>query len=164
MTLGSAFGAAEAASDFNWIQEGEPLSPSDVQDAFADEWEIMAAEDVDWRTDKPADLKDAGARSIPAYHRDVITITDDGPVLVLDSEQPKQGGRPVEAERQARFDVLHPDGSEIGFIAYLDVETDTGEVIDRKLTGKKWNRKQVNHDQQPTSYLTARRAEGNPAE
>lgn len=149
MTLGSTVGAAETQSDHNWIEEGAPLEVADVQDLFSDEWDLVDASEVDWRMDKPAALKDAGTTIIERYHAQVLD---------------EMSAPPVESERRLRFAVEDPeDGAEVPFVAYLDVETEDGIVIDRKVTGQKWNQKKANHDIQATAYLAARKVEGEPA-
>lgn len=147
MTIGKAAGAAEAQSDHTWIESGEPLETEQVLDAFSDEWDLAATDEVDWQGQKPAALKDSGAAALKAYHRDV---------------RPGMAA-PVEAERECRVDVETEDGDEVEFLAYLDVETEDGIVIDRKVTGRKWSQGQADSDPQPSAYLMARRAEGNPA-
>jgi hypothetical protein len=147
MTLGKAVGAAEAQSDHTWIESGEPLDTDQVLDAYADEFEQAAGEDVDWQGDKPATVKDSGVGALKAYHRDVR------PEMAV----------PIEAERESRFDVAHEDGSAVEFVAYLDVETDDGIVIDRKVSKAKWSQQKADDDGQPTAYMAARRAEGDPA-
>jgi len=147
MTLGKAVGAAEAQSDHTWIESGEPLDSEQVLDAYADEFEHAAAENVDWQGDQPSAMKDSGAGALRAYHREV---------------RPDMAA-PVEAERESRFDVAHEDGSQVEFVAYLDVETEDGIVIDRKVSKSKWSQEKADDDGQPPAYLAARRAEGVPA-
>ena len=147
MVLGKAAGAAEAQSDHTWIESGEPLDTDAVLDSFSDEWALAASEDVDWKGEKPAALKDSGAAALSAYHRDVR----------------EEMATPVEAEREIRVDVEGEDRS-VEFVAYLDVETEDGIVIDRKVTKSKWSQAKADGDAQVTGYLAGRRAEGNPAE
>lgn len=142
MMLGKVFGAAEAQSDHVWIESGDPLETDQVLDAYADEFDLAASEDVDWQGEKPAVMKDSGAAALRAYHPTV-------------SELPT----PVEAEREIRMDV---EG--VNFLAYLDVEREDGAVEDRKLTARKLSQENADADPQPDAYLAARRAEGEPAE
>lgn len=151
MTLGKAAGAAEAQSDHTWIESGEPLDTEQVLDAYSDEFDLAAAQDVDWRGEKPEKLKDSGAGALRAYHRDV---------------RPEMAA-PVDAEREARVVVESSEQAEIPeieFVAYLDVETEDGLVIDRKVTGRKWSQEKADSDDQAAAYMAMRRAEGNPAE
>lgn len=141
MTLGKAFGAAEAQSDHTWIESGEPLATDQVTDAYSDEFDQAAEEDVDWQGDKPATLKDSGAAALKVYH---VTVPD------LPA--------PVEAEREILMDVEGVD-----FLAYLDVEREGNLVEDRKLIGQRMSKSKADADPQPTAYLAGRRAEGDPA-
>jgi hypothetical protein len=147
MTLGKAVAAAEAQSDHTWIESGEPLETDAVLDAYSGEFELAAEEDVDWQGERPALIKDSGVGAIRSYHRDV---------------RPHMAA-PVDAERESRLDISHPDGSDVEFVAYLDVETEDGIVIDRKVSKQKWSQQKADDDGQPTAYLAARRAEGAPA-
>lgn len=142
MVIGKAVGAAEAQSDHDWMESDEPMSTADVLDAFADEWEVAAAEDVDWREEQPAALKDSGAEALRAYHDSLIP------------ETPK----PIAVERRAELDV-EGEGVEVGFVAYLDLEVTGGVVIDRKVTQQRWSQAKADDDLQATGYLAARRAE-----
>jgi hypothetical protein len=134
MTIGKAAGAAEAQSDHTWMESSAPLDSEQVLDAYSDEFDLAAAEDVDWKGEKPEKLKDSGAGALRSYHRDVRPIS----------------AAPVEAEREARLDI---EGVE--FVAYLDVET--------KVTKQRWSQEKADEDPQATAYLAVRRAEGNPA-
>ena len=147
MQLGKAAGAAETQSDHHWIAKGEPLDTDQVLDAFSDEWEIAKGEDVDWRGEKPDALKDAGASVLRAYHETVIPSS----------------AAPVEAEREMRIDVEHPDGSAVEFVAYPDAELADGNVIDRKVTKQRWSPQKADADKQADAYLAVRRVEGDPA-
>lgn len=148
MTLGKVIGAAEAQSDHTWIESGEPLSTDDVLDAYASGFDLAAEEDdIDWSGESPATAKDSGVGAIRAYHRDV---------------RPHMS-TPIDAERESVIDVAHEDGSTVEFVAYLDVETEDGIVIDRKVKSKKLAQADADKDHQPTAYLAARRAEGTPA-
>jgi len=141
MLLGKAFGAAEAQSDHEWIESGEPLGTPDVLDAYSDEFELAAAEDVDWQGEQPARMKDSGAAALRIYH-------------VLSAELPA----PTEAEREISMTV-----EDVPFVSYLDVEREDGSVEDRKLIGRKMSQDAADSDLQASGYLAGRRAEGNPA-
>ena len=142
MTIGKAVGAAEAQSDHDWMESDAPMSTADVLDAYADEWEVAAAEDVDWRDELPAKLKDSGAEALRAYHDTLIP------------ETPK----PIAVERKAELSV-EGEGVEVGFVCYLDLEVEGGVVIDRKVTKQRWSQAKADDDLQATGYLAARRAE-----
>jgi hypothetical protein len=159
MLLGSVVGAAECQSDHTWIESGEPLGTAQVLDCYSDEFELAAngeAEprgeddvqtDIDWGDDKPGDVKDVGYKALKAYHEVIVPSM----------------ARPVDAEREARIQVEHEDGDLVEFVAYLDVETEDGIVIDRKVKKAKLSQADADADKQPTAYLAVRRAEGNPA-
>lgn len=160
MILGSVVGAAECQSDHTWIETGEPFDTDQVLDCYSDEFELAArgeakprgeddpTTDIDWGDDAPGDVKDVGYKALQAYHAEII------PAMA----------RPVDAEREARMSVQHEDGDLVEFVAYLDVETEDGVVIDRKVKKAKLSQADADADKQPTSYLAVRRAEGNPAE
>lgn len=146
MVLGKTFGAAEAQSDHTWIESGEPISTDDVLDVFSDEWADLDEGEVDWQGEKPLVLRESGEIALRAYHAGVPSLP-----------------APVEAERESRIAVVREDGTEIELLSYLDVEREDGSVEDRKLTGRKLSQARADGDPQATAYLTARRAEGNPA-
>ena len=141
MLLGKVFGAAEAQSDYEWIETGAPLDSDAVLDAYSDEFEYAAGQDVDWQGEQPAAMKDSGALALRIYH---TQVPDQSP--------------PVEAEREVSITV-----EDVGFVSYLDVEREDGSVEDRKLIGRKMTQEQADSDPQVDAYLAGRRAEGNPA-
>lgn len=144
MVLGSSVGAAEAQADHAQIDTGERLDTADVVDLFADEWEDRTGrEDIDWRGDKPGTLKDHGIAVVQEYERTV------GPRL-----------RPVSVEREFRLDF---DGVDWGVTGYFDLEEEGDVVADRKVKGRRLSPADAATDIQPTMYLLAKRAEGNPA-
>lgn len=147
MTLGSTIGAAETASDHHWIAKGEPLSDKDVLDAYSDEFDLVEIAEVNWQGERPAAMKDSGAAALRAYHGRLIP----------------QMSPPVEAEREMRIDVAHPDGSTVEFVAYPDVECEDDSVIDRKVTGQRWSPAKADNERQVDAYMAGRRAEGKPA-
>lgn len=147
MTIGKTIGAAEAQSDHTWIEAGEPLSTDDVLDAHADEWNLLDESEVDWQDNKPIQIRESGEAALKAYHDTVLP----------DSEPP------VEAERKIEFEAEHPEGWSVPFVAYLDVELADGMIVDRKVKGKKLTEAEARSDTQPTSYMLARRTEGDPA-
>jgi hypothetical protein len=144
MILGSAVGAAEAQSDQQQIDAGERLASADVLDAFSDEWEDRSTrEEIDWGDNKPDVLKDSGVSVVTAYERYVAPLI-----------------RPISAEREFRLQLPGVDWS---FTGFFDLEEEDGGVVDRKVKAKKLNPAEARVDLQPTSYLLARRSEGNPA-
>ncbi len=138
MVIGKAAGAAEAQSDHTWIDSDEPLDTEAVLDVYSDEFDQAADEDVDWRGEKPANLKDSGAGALKAHH----------------TQRVPELAKPIAAERKAEVNV---DGVE--FVAYLDLELVDGTVIDRKVSKSKWSQQKADGDLQPTAYLAVRRAE-----
>jgi len=144
MVLGSAVSAAETGSYQHQVDEGERLPTEDTLDLFADEWEERTQrEEIDWRDDEPGKLKDHGVKAVQIYDQ---TIAPN--VTAVSTERP--------------FSVSI-DGVDWTYDGYLDLEEADGAVSDLKVKGKKLGQGDADSDIQPTSYLLARRAEGNPA-
>jgi hypothetical protein len=144
MILGSAVGAAEAQADHEQIETGNRLAIDGVVDAFADEWDDRASrEEIAWGEQQPGTLKDAGVSVVTAYEKQVASTI-----------------RPVSVEREFRLQL---PGVDWGFTGFFDLEEEDGAICDRKVKAKKLSRTEADADLQPTSYLLARRAEGNPA-
>ena len=144
MILGSAAGAAEAQSYSQKIEDGEGYSVEQVCDEFAAEFhDRIDREDVDFGRDKPGELQDSGIQALMAYHEIVV------PTVV-----------PISVERS--FDLSWP-GLDWNVIGYLDLEDADGAVRDMKMRGRRMSQKDADSDLQPTLYLAARRAEGDPA-
>jgi RecB family exonuclease len=144
MVRGSAAGAALAQHYGRQIESGEGLSTSDVLDEYAAEWDHRRdREEVIWGTDQPGILKDTGMAALALYHREIApTIT------------------PVSVERE--FALSWPDAP-FQLTGFLDLETADDEVGDYKLGAQRLSADKAAADLQPTVYLAARRAEGNPA-
>ena len=153
MIRGTVFGAAETQSDFDWMESGSPLSTDDVLDKYADEWNALDQGEVNWEGEKPISIRESGEACLRTYHDELIPSMS----------------RPVAVEREARVAVAHPDGTDVEFVAYMDVETEDGRVRDRKVSAaKEWanpeaGQAKADGDGQPTGYLAVRRAEGDPA-
>lgn len=144
MILGSAAGAAEAQHFGRMIESGAGLSTEDVLDEFASEWEDRTSrEEVDWQGDKPGALKDSGAGALRVYHTQLAPAVE-----------------PVAVERE--FELAW-EGCGFGLTGYLDLEDSDGAICDFKMTGQRWSADKARGELQPTVYLAARRAEGNPA-
>jgi len=144
MILGSSVGAAEAQADHVQIDTGERPPSDAVVDLFSDEWEDrIGREEIDWRSDKPGPIKDVGIAVVRAYDK---TIAPDL--------------KPVSVEREFSLQLEGVDWTYTGF---LDLEEEDGGVVDRKVKGQRLSKPDADADIQPTSYLLARRAEGNPA-
>lgn len=144
MILGSAVGAAEAASDQQQIDTGERHTTAEVLDLFADEWDDRAGrEEVAWEGTRPGDIKDTGVAVVKAYEETVVP-----------------GLQPVSVEREF---MLRFPGVDWAFTGFLDLEEADGTVSDRKVRGRKLSAGDAHIDLQPTAYLLARRTEGNPA-
>lgn len=144
MILGSAVGAAEAHADQLLIDGEDRPSADDVVDLFADEWEDrLGRDEIEWDDKDPGEIKDTGVQAVRAYE-DLIVPTY----------------TPVSVEREF---YVQPDGVEWGFMGYLDLETDAGVVVDRKVRKSKMSNEEAEKDPQVTGYLLARRAEGDPA-
>lgn len=144
MVLGSSAGAALAQHYGRQIESGAGLCTEELLDEFATEWEDRTGrEDVDYGSDVAGELKDSGARALSLYHRVVAP-----------------GIEPVAVEREFE---LHWPGVQWCLTGFLDLETAEGRVGDYKLAAKRMSEKDAAADLQPTTYLVARRAEGNPA-
>ena len=144
MILGSAVGAAEGHAYQAQIDGAERPSTEDVLDLFAEEFdERVEREEVVWQQETPGEAKDVGVLAVKAYESEIVPAV-----------------KPVSVEREF---VLDFDGVDWGFKGYLDLEEDDGAVDDLKVRKSKLGRPDANSDIQPTSYLLARRAEGNPA-
>jgi hypothetical protein len=144
MILGSAAGAAEARSYSQKMESGEAFSTEQVLDEFDAEYEDrIAREEIKWDGDVPGELKDSGLEALRCYHEWVA------PEVI-----------PVSVERP--FELSWP-GLDWNVIGYMDVEDFDGAVRDLKMRGKRMSKRDADSDLQPTLYLAARRAEGNPA-
>lgn len=144
MVLGSAAGAALAQHYGRQLETGGGITGEELLDEFADEWaDRTGREEVLFESETPGELKDSGARALTLYHATIApTVT------------------PIAVERG--FELAWP-GVQWTLTGFLDLETAGGGVADYKLAGKRMNAKDAAADLQPTVYLAARRAEGNPA-
>lgn len=144
MVLGSAAGAAESQHFATVIDTGEGFTVEQVLDEFDAEFtDRCSREEVDWGRDKPGELKDSGVRALEDYHVRLV------PEIV-----------PVAVER--KFELAWP-GVDWTVIGFMDVEDADGRVRDMKMRGKRLSQADADRDLQPTMYMAARRAEGNPA-
>lgn len=144
MTLGSSAGAALHQHFGRQLETGEGMSTEELLDEYsADWWERTEREDVDYQSDTPGQLFDSGAEALRMYH---VAIA---PSIV-----------PVAIERE--FELSWP-GAPFVVSGFLDLETEAGAVVDFKMTTKRWSEDKAGGEIQPTVYLAARRAEGNPA-
>lgn len=144
MILGSAAGAAEAQSFSQQIDTGEPFGVEQVLDEFSSEWEDrIGREEVVFGRDRPGELKDSGAAALKVYHAMYAPHVE-----------------PVSVERE--FRIWWP-GVEWDLTGFLDLEQADGTVGDLKMKGRRMSGADADADLQPTTYLVARRAEGNPA-
>ena len=143
MILGSAAGAAET-DHFQAVVDGEEgHTTEEVLDLFSGEWDHrLEKDDVQFGDTKPGLLKDAGAAALAAYHKTIAPTVE-----------------PVSTERQFTIEY----GLDWKFTGYLDIETVDGGVRDLKMKGRSMSQAEADGDVQPSSYLYARRVEGNPA-
>jgi hypothetical protein len=86
---------------------------------------------------------DSGAAALAIYHSQIAP-----------------GVVPVSIEREIEMTW---EGACFHLTGYLDLETADGAVCDFKMTGQRWSADKARAELQPTVYLAARRAEGNPA-
>lgn len=144
MIRGSAAGAALNQHFGRQIETGTGMSTEELLEEFSAEWDgRTGSEEVDFGSDAPGQLKDAGARALAVYHRQFA------PGIV-----------PVSIERE--FELRWED-CPFTFTGYFDLETADGAVGDFKTSGSRWSADKARAELQPTAYLAARRAEGNPA-
>lgn len=144
MILGSSVGAAEGAAYQHQIDTGQRLATPDVLDLFSDEFEDrVGREEVVWDGHTPAEIKDTGVSAVKAYDTTLAPSVT-----------------PISVEREFQ---LHFEGVDWGLLGYFDLEDQDGHVIDLKVRGRKLSDADARADIQPTAYLLARRAEGNPA-
>lgn len=145
MLLGTAVGAAERDSWSQQIDTGTRLDVVEVLDAYDDAWKLAMEREGDrvaWDGEKPARVKDQGAKVLPVYHRLVAPMVE-----------------PIAVERE--FVVRFP-GLQWSFKGYFDVEEEHN-VPDMKVRSRSRglvSAEEAAADVQPTSYLFARRAEG----
>jgi hypothetical protein len=143
MVRGGAAGAALAQHYGRQIETGSGLSGEELLDEYSAEWDHRCGrEDVDYGTDQPGALKDAGAGALALYHRAIAP-----------------GITPVSVEREIR---LSWPGACFTLTGYLDLETADGAIVDYK-TGARVSQDKAAGELQPTVYLAGRRAEGDPA-
>lgn len=144
MVLGSAAGAALAQHFGTQIETGEGISSEQLLDEFSSEWEDrIGREDVNYGADTPGALKDSAAGALRIYHCAVAPSIE-----------------PVSVERE--FELSWP-GVEWKLTGFIDLEDRAGAVRDYKMTNKRISQSTADGDLQATTYLAARRAEGDPA-
>lgn len=144
MILGGAAGAALAQNFGHQLESGEALCTEAVLDEFASEWEDRCGrEEVDWRQDLPGELKDSGVGALSIYHRLIA------PTIA-----------PVSVERE--FELSWP-GVQWKLTGFIDLEDSDGLVRDYKMSARRMTQPDADADLQPTIYMAARRAEGDPA-
>lgn len=141
---GLAVGAAASASYQNEIDTGEKLPLPDVLDCYSDEFdELSNRQEVDWQDEKPGELKDSAARSLSVY-----------------CEKLAPQVKPVAVERKF---TLSFQGVQWKMVGYMDLETASGSIVDMKLRQRSMSPVEAGSALQPAAYLSARRAEGQPA-
>lgn len=144
MTRGGAAGAALAQHYGTQIETGAGLSLADLLDEYCAEFDGRCdREDVVWGTDSAGALKDSGAAALALYHQTIA------PTII-----------PSTVEREF---ALAWENAPFTLTGYLDLETVDGAVVDFKLGGQRMTGDKAAAELQPTVYLAARRAEGNPA-
>jgi hypothetical protein len=143
MVLGSAAGAALAQHYGHQMESGEGFGQEQLLDEFSSEWEERTErEEVAWGGESPGELKDSGAGALRVYHARFAPEVE-----------------PVSVEREIE---LSWPGVYWKVTGFMDLEDAAGRVRDYKM-GKRVSQADADADLQPTTYLAARRAEGNPA-
>ena len=160
--LGSAVGGAERDSWAEQLTTGHRLGTAEVLDAFSDGWELqverardtggIGADDDDeplravhYGRRELARIKDSGARVLPLYHQTVAPTV-----------------KPIAVERKF---VVYPADVDWTFEGYFDVEEED-RIPDLKTRSRSKGvvtKAEASSELQPTGYMWARRAEGNPA-
>jgi hypothetical protein len=144
MVLGSAAGAALAQHYGAQIETGVGLSTEALLDEFSGGWDGRCGrEEVIWGADTAGALKDSGAAALALYHATIAP-----------------GVIPSTVERE--FQMTWPDAP-FALTGFIDLETVDGAVVDFKLGASRLSADKAAAELQPTVYLAARRAEGNPA-
>jgi PD-(D/E)XK nuclease superfamily len=125
-----------------------PLSLEETSDRYRHEWKRRLDEEgeIDWGDDDPATLLDRGVAALKIY------LGDGGLGTMV---EPQAVQRRLE-HRLAPF-------LEWTLIAYLDLETLDGRVIDLKAKRAFVSDKAAARDLQASCYLALREAEGRPA-
>jgi putative RecB family exonuclease len=118
MIWGSAHNFALVEQNFaQKIGTGEDLSVGDVELAFAEGFDQRVdREDVDWKSDKPAEIKDRGVKLAAAYHQTVSASV-----------------QPLTVEESFSIDV---PGVPVPVVGRMDVTEET-RTIDLKTGGKR---------------------------
>ncbi len=143
MVVGKAVGGAITQHYAAQIA-GACLSGRDVDDICLAEFDESAARPtMDFGTDEPGVLREQSREALGAYLAEIAP-----------------GVRPVSVERKVE---LRFDGAGWAFVGYLDVEDETGAVIDVKVGAKHVPESRAASDPQPSAYLLARLTEGRPA-
>jgi hypothetical protein len=143
LIVGSAVGAAEGASYQEKIETHVDWEEDHLLDTYSDQF-ALKAETTEVRWDQPpGTYKDSGAEALRRYHKTVAPHV-----------------RPVTVER--KFSLELPD-VDWRFNGYIDLEEENGSVVDLKVKSQRYKVEDADRDMQPTAYLLARRAEGNPA-
>lgn len=143
MIVGKAVGAAITQHYAAQIA-GQSLSASDADDICGAEFDESALRpQTDFGEDDPGELRGHGREALRSYLAEIAP-----------------GVRPVSVERKVE---LRFGGAEWAFTGYLDVEDETGTVIDVKVGKKHVTAPAAKRSPQATSYLLARAMEGRPA-
>ena len=144
LVLGKTVGAAVGANLQQKIETREDWPADEVVEYFAGEFEETAeVEDVDWGRSRPGRVKDQGAQLVRVYQQVAAPHV-----------------QPVSVERRVEFRLA---GAEWTVQGYIDYELEDGTLADLKVKAKAPTEQELATELDPTLYLAARRAEGNPA-
>jgi hypothetical protein len=144
MVCGGAAGAALVQNFGFMIERGEGLTTEQLLDEFSAELEDRSeSEEVDWGTDKPGAMKDSAIGALRIYHTHIA------PDVI-----------PIHVEREV---VLSWPDFPADLVGYLDMETADDVIVDFKCVGQRISKDKARAELQPSAYLAARRAEGDPA-
>lgn len=152
--FGSAFDAAVTFNYRQKIDSREDLPAGQMRDYAGDAWNTVVEEEkgsreIDWGTDKPHELQAevithvVGSDANPGGYHGIVAPTVQPVAVQRWTEVPLSVGIPL--------------------VGKIDLETDTGLIVDLKTASKTKTQDELDKSVQATSYLYARAREGQPA-
>ncbi len=126
------------------IQTHTDLPMTEMTDRAAQHWDdkLQKEPDIQWKDDKPGDLKDETVLLVKTHHKELAPALS--PKLV---------------EHEFRL----PVGDTHDLLGYIDLVETTDVVVDHKTFAKTPSQGDVDRDLQLTAYALARSLEGEPA-
>lgn len=137
LLLGKSYHKAHEVNFGQKIESKKDLPATEVKEAFATDFEERKnEEEIDWKDEKPGDLKDTGVNLTGAYH---------------DKVSPLVNPTHVELPFEIEF-----DNADYQFIGRVDVVT-SERIIDLKTAKRKPPEADIHKDLQATAYMLANR-------